>query len=294
MTTPTPIETFEDILAAMENNPGLQAAMRQHILDQEFLQLPAIVRELQHAVAQLTELAHSYITATNARLEQMEARLDQMETRMARLEAGQARLEGNVNRLMGLDYERKAARRAGRLPNRHLDLQDRQVIYAVTMPDNNQLPAVLDNAINAGLIDADESDELEEVDIVTRSPREYVVVEASITVDDNDVQRAQERARLLSKAIIMPVQAAVIGAHVLDTATNLAAANHVTIFFRLSAAVLPGSPGLPVSNGATRRHWASDNTKRGISCSRLLLFLRLRLRLRQSPPAGIIPASESR
>ena len=44
MATPTPIENFEDILAAMENNPRLQAAMRQHILHREFLQLPAIVR----------------------------------------------------------------------------------------------------------------------------------------------------------------------------------------------------------------------------------------------------------
>ena len=36
----TPIATFEDILAALENNPRLQAALRQHVLDQEFLQLP--------------------------------------------------------------------------------------------------------------------------------------------------------------------------------------------------------------------------------------------------------------
>jgi len=47
MTTPTPIGTFEDILAAMENNPSLQAAMRQHVLDQEFLQLPATQQLLE-------------------------------------------------------------------------------------------------------------------------------------------------------------------------------------------------------------------------------------------------------
>ena len=86
MTTPTPIETFEDILAAMENNPRLRAAMRQHILDQEFLQLPAIVRELQQAVAQLTQLVHDYIAATDARLMQIEARLEQVEARLDRIE----------------------------------------------------------------------------------------------------------------------------------------------------------------------------------------------------------------
>ncbi len=271
MTTPTPIETFEDILAAMENNPRLQAAMRQHVLDQEFLQLPAIVRELQRAVAQLTQLVHEYIAATDARLEQIEARLDrleagqeglkagqaqleagqeglkvgqaqleagqerleagqaQLEAGQERLKAGQARLEGNVNRLIGSDYERKAARRASRLANRYLGMQDMQVIYAVTMPDNNRLPEILDHAIGAGLMAASEADELEEVDIVMRGPNEYVVAEVSVTLDENDVRRAQERAGLLSKATTEPVRAVVIGAHTLDSASHFAAANHVAI-----------------------------------------------------------------
>ena len=271
MTTPTHIETFEDILAAMENNPRLQAAMRQHVLDQEFLQLPAIVRELQQAVqelqqaiAQLTQLVHDYIAATDARLEQIESRLDRLESGQARLEqdvtelksgqarleqdvtelktgqarleqdvtelkTGQARLEGNVNRLIGSDYERKAARRASRLANRHLGMADMRVIYAVTMPDNNQLPQILDNAVKSGRLNASEADALEEIDIVIRGPSGYAVAEVSVTLDETDVQRAQERAGLLSKAVTDPVRAAVIGAHTLDSASRLAATNNVAI-----------------------------------------------------------------
>ncbi len=99
MTTPTPIETFEDILAAMENNPRLQAALRQHVLDQEFLQLPAIVREIQQALAQLTQLVHDYIAATDARLDRLEAGQARLESDVAELKAGQARLEGDVAEL---------------------------------------------------------------------------------------------------------------------------------------------------------------------------------------------------
>ncbi len=248
MTTPTPIETFEDILAAMENNPRLQAAMRQHVLDQEFLQLPAIVRELQQAIAQLTQLVHDYIAATDARLEQIEARLDRLEAGQARLEsdvtelkrpgwkagqaqmaASQARMEGNMNRLIGSDYERKAARRASRLAKRYLGMEDMRVIYAITMPDSNQFPAILNNAVRAGRMDASEADELEEVDIVMRGPREYAVAEVSITVDESDVQRARERAGLLSKAVTEPVRGIVIGVHTLDSASQLAATNHVAV-----------------------------------------------------------------
>ena len=243
MTTPTPIETFEDILAAMENNPRLQAAMRQHVLDQEFLQLPAIVRELQQAIAQLTQLVHDYIAATDARLEQIEARLDRLEAGQARLEsdvtelktgqaqmaASQARMEGNMNRLIGSDYERKAARRASRLAKRYLGMEDMRVIYAITMPDSNQFPAILNNAVRAGRMNVSEADELEEVDIVMRGPSEYAVAEVSITVDESDVQRARERAGLLSKAVTEPVRAIVVGVHTLDSASQLAATNHVAV-----------------------------------------------------------------
>ena len=207
----TPIATFEDILAAMESNPRLQAALRQHVLDQEFLQLPAIVRDLQQAVAQLTQLVHDYITATDARLEQIEARLARLEgdvtelkAGQARLEgdvtelkAGQARLEGNVNRLIGSDYERKAARRAVRLAQRNLSLRDLHVIYAITTPDSNRLPELLDRAVAAGRIDADEADDLENADVILAGPDHYVVAETSVMVDRNDVMRARNRADLL-------------------------------------------------------------------------------------------------
>ena len=138
-------------------------------------------------------------------------------------------MEGNVNRLIGSDYERKAARRASRLANRYLGMQDMQVIYAVTMPDDNRLAEILDNATRAGLMDANEADELEEIDIVMRGPNEYAVAEVSVTLDENDVRRAQERAELLSKATTKPVRAVVIGAHTLDSASQFAAANHVAI-----------------------------------------------------------------
>ena len=236
MTTPTPIATFEDILAAMENNPQLQAAMRQHVLDQEFLQLPAIVRELQQTVAQLAQLVHDYIAATDARLSQIEERLDRLEAGQARLEGdvtelktGQARLDGNMNRLIGSDYERKAARRASRLAQRQLSISDMRVIYAITMPDDNRLPELLDQAIAAGRIVAEEADELENADLILAGPGQYVVAETSVTVDENDVRRAKNRADLLAKATTTTTRATAIGAHALDSAVQYAAANDVAI-----------------------------------------------------------------
>lgn len=229
MTTPTPINTFEDILAAMDNNPELRTALRQHVLDQEFLQLPAIVRELQSAtaelqrnvaelqqtVAELAQLVHDYIIATNTRLDRLESKVD--------------RLEGNMNRLIGSDYERKAARRAPRLAQRRLGLTGLRVIYAITAPDDNSLPELLDHAIDEARINADEADELENADVILSGTDRYVVAEVSLTLDKNDVERSSDRAGIISRATAIPVSAIAIGAYALDDAVRSAAANDVSI-----------------------------------------------------------------
>ena len=264
MTTPTPIESFEDILAAMENNPSLQAAMRQHVLDQEFLQLPAIVLRLQQTVEQLAQVLSDFMTTTNERLERLEADVAEVKGDVAELKAGQARLEGdmaevkgdvaelkggvaglkgdvaelkagqarldgNMNRLIGSDYERKAARRASRLTQRHLGMTAMTIIYAITKPDDNRLPELMDQAINEAAITAEQADELENADIILEGEGRYAVAEVSVIIDEDDVKRARERADLLSQATGTLVAATVIGTHALDHAMQFAEGNDVVI-----------------------------------------------------------------
>ena len=164
--------------------------------------------------------------AGQAELKAGQARL---EGDVTELKTGQARLEGNMNRLMGSDYERKAARRASRLAHRQLALGDMRVIYAITTPDSNELPQLLDRAVAAGRIDSDEADELESADLILAGSDQYVVAETSVTLDRTDVQRARNRADLLEKATTASARAAAIGAHALDSAVQYAAANDVVI-----------------------------------------------------------------
>ena len=51
----TTINNFDDILSAMEQNPQLREAMRNHILGEEFLQLPSIVRQSQDLIVRVME-----------------------------------------------------------------------------------------------------------------------------------------------------------------------------------------------------------------------------------------------
>ncbi len=91
----TPIDTFEDILAAMERKPELRDAMRRHVLSEELLQLPAVVAELARTVH---EILHA-ISIINQRQERMESDITDLKAGQAKLEAGQAKLEAGQTKL---------------------------------------------------------------------------------------------------------------------------------------------------------------------------------------------------
>lgn len=296
-TTTTAINSFQDILDALEQNPEYRDAMRRLILDEEFLQLPAIVRELQETVADLARTVREYMAATNARLDRLEAgqeelrvgqdelragqkeireRQDRMEGDIADLKAGQARMQGDIaelqagqarmqgditelqagqtlmqediaelkagqnrmqgqlNNLSGTDYERRVARFLRRYAIRRLNLYNAALLYSVTLPDNNTIPEMLDAAAASGVITNDVADELAEVDLVVSGnfgaadgELVYVAAEVSITVFEDDVDRAKERAAILAQISGMPVKAAVVGETVFEYIGEYAASNGV-------------------------------------------------------------------
>ena len=95
----TPIETFQDILDVLEQNPEYREAMRRHILDEEIRRLPAEFRELRETVDSLAQVVRDYIKTTNERLSRMEADVAELKEGQGRLEAGQASLEVRQGRL---------------------------------------------------------------------------------------------------------------------------------------------------------------------------------------------------
>ena len=90
----TPIQSFQDILDLLEQNPEYREAMRRYILDEEFRRVPADVRELRESIASLAQTVREYVAATDARL--------------GRLEDGQAELKADVTELKADVTELKA------------------------------------------------------------------------------------------------------------------------------------------------------------------------------------------
>ena len=101
-----PIRTFADILSAMGRDPELREAMRQHVLDEEFQQLPAAVRELrqlvgelQQTVAEIQRTVGGFMVATNARFDRLEAAQAETQADVAELKAGQDELKTGQDEL---------------------------------------------------------------------------------------------------------------------------------------------------------------------------------------------------
>ena len=94
-----PIESFQDILDVLEQNPEYREAMRRHIMDEEVRRLPAEFRALRETVDSLARAMRDYMQTTNERLGRVESDVSELKEGQARLEAGQTRLEAGHTQL---------------------------------------------------------------------------------------------------------------------------------------------------------------------------------------------------
>ena len=237
-----PIESFEDILDVLEQNPEYREAMRRHILDEEIRRLPAEFRELRKTVDDLAQAVRDYMETTNERLGRVEsdiaelkegqaelkagqAKLEagqaKLEAGQAKLEAGQARLEGRIGDVAGTAYERRIAKHCRNIVSRRLGIKRAKVLHSISVPDNEALDDLVYAASEVGSITDQQAYDLDLADIIVAGSgapdqANYAVIEVSETIGDDDVDRARERAEILARAASEPVVAAVIGKAVSD------------------------------------------------------------------------------
>ena len=229
----TPIQSFQDILDLLEQNPEYREAMRRYILDEEFRRVPADVRELRESIASLAQTVREYVAATDARLGRLEEGPAELKAGVTELKAGQTRMQGQLNNLTGTDYERKVVKLATRAVRRYLDIRNAQLIHSITNLDNFHLANLLEQATDTSTISDDQADDLVRSDLILlgQTPAgepAYAVAEVSVTIDENDVDRAVQRSRILQTASGVGTQAAVIGTVISDANRQRANADGVT------------------------------------------------------------------
>ena len=223
----TPINSFQDILDAMERDPALRDALRRQILTEELLQVPvrlerveADVKTLKEDVSVLKEdvkVLKEDVSVLKEDVKVLKEDVSVLKEDVSVLKEGQARLEvefgimgGKVSRLLGADYETHVATYAHRFLRRNLGIA--ASVFSCQR-ERAALTRLLDEAEAQGLIDARETDELDRTDLILTAdgPTDYILAEVSLTIQQDDIDRATERAGLLAKATAESVAPFAIG-----------------------------------------------------------------------------------
>ena len=205
----TPINSFQDILDAMEREPALRDALRRHILTDELLQLPVRLERIEGDIGTLKE----GLARLEEKHDRLEENVDRLDQKVDRIDGELSRIGGDVRRLAGTDYESHVATYVHRFLRRNLGIN---AAVLACQRDRAALTSLLDEAESQGLIDAADTDELDKTDLVLTAdgPTDYLLAEVSITVQQDDVDLAAQRAGLLAKATARTVTPFVIGARV--------------------------------------------------------------------------------
>ena len=220
----TTINNMEDLIRILEERPEWRAAARGLIVGEELAQLPERVTKLEESLAAFIQATDQNFQLVHQRLERLENDVAELKEGQARLEDGQARLEatqtrmsGQLGNLIGSNFERRAFRLAPRYVRRVLGLSRTKVVHSFADNNSADFKDLLDSAVETGAITEDEAEELCLADLVLtgqdqQGQRAYVVLEVSFTAQQQDANRAVERAGILEKATALRALPAVMAA----------------------------------------------------------------------------------
>lgn len=201
------VKEFHDLVRLLEEHPQWRDELRRLLLTDEVLDLPRVVRELAEAqreterrLASLTERVEDL----TRQVQELTARVDALTVRMEDLTRQVQELTTGVNTLLG--WQRgEAGRREGERYERSI-VKRAPMLFSGGVGGPTDDPRVQERLSRwlRGLLEGDRFLPSEEdptlADLIWWKGDQVVVVEVSVTVDEDDVWRAVRRARTLQSA----------------------------------------------------------------------------------------------
>ena len=236
----TTVNNIADILRIIREQPEWGEALRAALFSKELLEMPQTLAEF----AQVTNRRLSSLEGDVSELKAGQARLEvdvaelkvgqaRLEGDVAELKAGQGRLEGAVGNLQGNAYEQRVANNISSIVRQHLGVRRVRVLKGFKTPDEMTFHNMMDEAGDQGVISERERVEVGNSDIVLQGYSQqaitYLALEVSLTVGESDINRAADRADILSRATGKSAVPAVISAHLDDGRRQLAVSRNVAL-----------------------------------------------------------------
>jgi hypothetical protein len=201
----TTINTIEDLIRVLDENPQWAEALRVRLLTRELIELPArfanFAAETTARFDRLESQFSSFAAETNERFAQVDQRFDRIDSVLERIQTDLGYMRGAHARNAAMENASAIARAMG--------------LQRVRTLNRDELWEMTDQADTSGL-GAGELDSFHRADLVMEAGSAagvscYVAVEVSFTVNGRDTTRAVRNAELLTSFTGRPAYAAVAG-----------------------------------------------------------------------------------
>ncbi len=181
----TTINTTDDLLSLLRDNQEFREAVRQAILSEELLALPAVF---------------------NAFASEIRNEVKELKDGQQRLEQGQQGHTDDIGELKGIGLETKLYNRGVALIATLLKVQDSRRIGVAEMDDNSaEFNSAIYKAMEDDILTEEEYDRVLDTDMIISSRRPassnpvYTAIEASYGVSRRDIAKVKQTAAILSK-----------------------------------------------------------------------------------------------
>ena len=203
-----PVRSLRDILTALERHPEWRTALRQQLLGEELLELPALFAKFAAETTRRLDLLTQELAATNKRLNQVITDVGTLKNDVGTLKNDVGTLKNDVGILKGAHAETKARADIAVIAD-ELNLEYRRIVPGVELRRvarengadlrDDEIKSFVASDIIAETIDA-------------QGERTYLAVEASFTGDLHDADRARRHAALMQRLTNKPCRAVIASA----------------------------------------------------------------------------------
>lgn len=220
----TTINDISDLVRVLEERPDWRAAVRNLLLGEDMLNVPQQLAQLIETTNQFIETTNENFRLVNETLQAHSEMLQEHRLRLNRMEGRQGNMEGHI-------YDQRIANRAMLRARRHFGLNNPVIAMSQYLPHSPEFDRALSRATESGAISDDDMYDLYEADlIVSDGDNRYVVFEMSITVDNDNIERAARRAEVISLISGSESMAAVATANLPEPQQALAQQMNVAVF----------------------------------------------------------------
>ncbi len=211
----TTINTVQDLMRVLDENPEWLEAMRSRLLSRELLELPDRFTQLSERVAQLSDRLTQLSEEVSAFAVEMRAfaaktdrRFDIIDKRFDRMDRRFDRMETSIGRMKGAYAEGRVSRQA--------DIIAEQMGFTWVRTWSYEDIRDLVQRSNRSDIPFGDIRSFRDADIIMESTdragdTHYIPVEVSFTADARDTNRALRNARLMKRFTASPAHPAVAG-----------------------------------------------------------------------------------